>query len=542
MKFGSFPLTEGAGLVLAHAIREPQVSFPKGHRLTQGDAEALLAAGLTSVIAVQLDPGDLGEDEAADRIAAGFSGGHHRSTPAATGRVNLHATVNGLFLADRDAVNRLNRIDPAITFACLQSHVPVMAGEMFGTVKIIPLAVAEAKVAEAEGVLRGAAPFVLLPFRSHAVTLIATELPGLKPSVMDKTARVLQRRLQPSSSHIEREVRVPHRADAVAAALRSSRSHSGGPRMIIVFGASALTDFDDVIPAAIRAAGGTVIHAGLPVDPGNLLVLGELDGIPVIGAPGCARSPAENGFDWVLNRILAGRMPEPDDLTGWGVGGLLKEIPVRPSPRDAIQPQTHHVRVAGLVLAAGRASRMGNGGHKLLAEFSGEPLVRRSARAVAEGGLEPVAVVTGYRADEICKALGGLDLRFVYNPDHASGMASSLAAGLDLAAVAEADGVLVMLADMPGVTAHDIHRLVTAFRENGGRVVVRAVSSGKRGNPVVLPRSLYPSLRRLEGDTGARTIIETSGLPVIDVDIGDAAHLDVDTPEAVLEAGGVLKG
>lgn len=542
MKFGSFPLTEGEGLVLAHAIRLDGVSFPKGHCLTQSDARSLLDAGLSSVIAVRLDPDDLGEDEAADRIAAGFRGNHHRVTQAATGRVNLHATANGLFVADRDTVNRLNRIDPAITFACLESHVPVMQGEMFGTVKIIPLAAAKAKIEEAEAVLAAQAPFQVLPFRPHAVTLIATELPGLKPSVMDKTARVLARRLQPSGSHLEREVRVAHRADAVASALRAYSKAGEGHRLIVIFGASALTDFDDVIPAAIRGAGGKVVHAGLPVDPGNLLVLGEVGGVPVIGAPGCARSPAENGFDWVMNRILAGCMPGPDDLTGWGVGGLLKEIPLRPSPRDAIEAQPEAIRVAGLVLAAGRASRMGEGGHKLLAEFSGEPLVRRSVRAVLEGGTDAVAVVTGYRAEDIARALSGLHPIIVHNPDFATGMASSLATGLDPGPVASADGVLVMLADMPGVTGYDIHRLVTAFRTAGGRSIVRAVSQGKRGNPVILPRALYPALRRLEGDTGARTIIETAGLPVIDVEIGEAAHLDVDTPEAVLEAGGILKG
>ncbi len=542
MRFGSFPLTDGAGLVLAHAVKGEGYSFPKGYALSEEDVALLKARGREEVIAVRLEAGDLGEDAAAARIADRFSGRHHRVTEASTGRVNVHATANGLFTADRAVVNRLNRIDPALTFACLDTHVPVMDGEMIGTVKIIPLAVSESAVEAAEALLSGTVPFEVHPFRAHAVTLICTMLPSLKPSVMDKTARVLARRLQPSGSHIEREMRVEHRAGAVAEAIRTALQSAVPDRLIVIFGASALTDFDDVIPAAIREAGGAVIHAGLPVDPGNLLVLGTVSGVPVIGAPGCARSPAENGFDWVLNRILAGQMPQPLDLTGWGVGGLLKEIPLRPSPREAVEPQVSAVRVAGLVLAAGRASRMGEGGHKLLAEFGGVPLVRRSAEVVGKADVDCLAVVTGYRAEEIRAALAGVDAVFVHNPDYASGMASSLASGLDLPAVAEADGVLVMLADMPGVTTEDVGKLIAAFRAEGGRAVVRAVSSGKRGNPVILPRVLYPALRRLEGDVGARTIIETAGLPVLDVEIGAAAHLDVDTPEAVREAGGILKG
>lgn len=542
MKFGVFAVREGEGLVLAHSLRSGDLSFSKGHRLSAEDCVALETAGRDTVIAVRLEDGDLGEDLAAEQIAAGFAKPSIRLTPAATGRVNVHATANGLFVAHRPVVDRLNRIDPAITLACLESHVPVSDGEMIATVKIIPLAVRADKVSEARSLLAEGEPFEILPFKPLRVVLIATELPSLKPSVMEKTARVLARRLMPSDSSIVREIRTPHGSDAVRDALADAMSPGGDIGLVVIFGASALTDFDDVIPAAIRAAGGTVVHAGLPVDPGNLLVLGEVAGVPVIGAPGCARSPAENGFDWVLNRILAGRMPSCDDLTGWGVGGLLKEIPVRPSPRETIEPAPEALRIAGLVLAAGRASRMGAVGHKLLAEFDGEPLVRRSARAVAGGGVDRVAVITGHRAEEIRAALDGMDLDVGHNPDFASGMASSLATGLDLPAVAEADGVVVMLADMPAVSADDIRALVDAFRREGGRAVVRAVSAGKRGNPVLLPRALFPALRQLEGDAGARSIIETCGLPVLDIDIGAAAHLDVDTPEAVREAGGVLRG
>ena len=134
--------------------------------------------------------------------------------------------------------------------------------------------------------------------------LAATTLPGLKPSVMDKTRRVLEERLRPAGASLLQEIRTPHEVAPLADALRKLSGE--GAELLIAFGASAITDKADVIPAAIEAAGGRVRHFGMPVDPGNLLLLGELDGRPVLGAPGCARSPAENGFDWVLNRLLAG--------------------------------------------------------------------------------------------------------------------------------------------------------------------------------------------------------------------------------------------
>jgi molybdenum cofactor cytidylyltransferase len=169
-------------------------------------------------------------------------------------------------------------------------------------------------------------------------------------------------------------------------------------------------------------------------------------------------------------------------------------------------------------------------------------LIRRAAENALASGGGSVTVVTGYRDGEIAAALAGLEVNLAHNPDYASGMAGSLIAGFSTTEARAADGVLVMLADMPRVTADSLRLLIAAFREAGGLAIVRAVSQGKRGNPVILPALLRDEVMRLEGDVGARHIVETSGLAVVDVDIGDAAHLDVDTPEAVVAAGGVLKG
>ncbi|NEI35897.1 NTP transferase domain-containing protein [Rhizobium leguminosarum] len=198
--------------------------------------------------------------------------------------------------------------------------------------------------------------------------------------------------------------------------------------------------------------------------------------------------------------------------------------------------------VAIVILAAGKASRMGEGGkHKLLAEFDGMPLVRRSALTALGADAVSVIVVTGHRRSEIEAALDGLDLTFVDNPDYAGGMASSLMAGVSSKRADGADGILVMLADMPGISTAHLDALIFAFRNVGGEAVVRAVSRGKPGNPVILPRSLKNAVLRLEGDVGARDIIATSALPVLDVDVGDAACLDVDTPDAIVAAGGAMK-
>jgi molybdenum cofactor cytidylyltransferase len=544
LKYGVFDLAEAEGLVLAHSARLPDGRLSKGHVLSADDIRRLAETGIASVTAVRLDPGDMLEDAAAKAVADAIAAANLRLSEAATGRVNIYAEVDGLFVASREVVDRVNRIDPAITLACLDDHVPVRAGDMVATVKIIPLAVQGAKVAQAAAVLAEIAPFEVKAFRSRAVTLVATELPSLKPSVMDRTAKLLEQRLVKSGSRLISELRIPHDTDRLIEVLqRLADSENHEPAMIIVFGASAVADVDDVIPAAIRAAGGLVEQVGMPVDPGNLLVLGSLGDIPIIGAPGCARSSKDNGFDWILDRLMADEHPTSFDITGMGVGGLLMEIPTRPRPRELPSREHPVLHVAALMLAAGQARRMGKDGpHKLLAEFDGVPLVRRTADMLQASQASPVVTVTGHRREEIEAALAGLDLTLQHNPDYAYGMAASLTTGFSLPALAEADGVLVMLADMPAIATVHVDSLISAFAKAGGGVFVRSVSDGKRGNPIIIPRAAYPAVLRLEGDVGARALIESSGLPVIDVDIGPAAHLDVDTPEAVTAAGGVLKG
>jgi molybdenum cofactor cytidylyltransferase len=540
MKFGELALEDAKDALLAHALRIDGLRFAKGHVLDVVDIAALRAHGLATVIAARLDAGDLMEDEAAGRMADALAIDHMRLSPAATGRVNVFAATNGLFRASSDVVNQLNRIDPAITLACLKDHAEVRAGDMVATIKIIPLAVAGAAIDRAVALLRASVPFGVKPFAPRDVALIATRLPQLKTSVMDKTRALLDRRLAASGSRITVEHRVAHEVGAVATQIGTALD--AGNRMIIVFGASAVTDAEDVIPAAIRLAGGTVDQVGLPVDPGNLLVLGHVDDTPVIGAPGCARSPRENAFDWVLARILAGETPTVEELTGLGVGGLLMEIPSRPQPRLGAAQENARMQIATIILAAGQATRMAaSGRHKLLAEFGGVPLVRKSVLSALDSSADRVVLVTGYRADDIGRVVADLDCAIVHNADFASGMASSLKAGLATVS-ADTDGVMVMLADMPGIEAADLDRLVAAFRAEGGGSIVRAVAGGKRGNPVILPRATFDAIGRLDGDIGARPIIEQSGLPVVDVEIGAAAHLDTDTPDEIIAAGGVLAG
>lgn len=535
MKFGSIPTEAAEGAILAHSTSAGGVRLRKARRLTAEDVQALKAAGVTEVVVARLAADDLDEDAAAERIARAMRFAGIEARPPATGRVNLHAEAAGVFTVERPMVDAVNAVDPAVTIATLPEYAAVEAGRMVATVKIIPFAVSARVVEEVEAICGSGVIFAVAPFRARRVSVVQTELPGVKASVLDKTTRVTEERLARSGSRVVAERRAPHEAAAVAGLLPSLARDSD---MVLVFGASAMSDFDDVIPAAIRQAGGAVIRAGMPVDPGNLIVLGELEGKPVIGAPGCARSPKENGFDWVLDRLLAGLDVSDGDIAAMGVGGLLMEIASRPQPREAPaagQPPSVEI----VLLAAGRSSRMG-GPNKLMALFDGKPLIRRAAERALQSRAARTIVVTGHQAERVRAALRGVDVAFADNPDFATGLASSLKTGV--AAVSpEASGAMVVLGDMPGVAPADLDRLIDAFVVHGGRGIVRATFRGKRGNPVILPRHLFPAVAHLEGDTGARHLVEAEGVDVIDVEIGEAAFVDVDTPDALVSAGGVLQ-
>lgn len=534
MKFGPVPVVEAGGTILAHSLAFDGRTLRKGTRLDAAHLAALAAAEVETVVVARLEPGDVHEDEAAARLATAVAGPGVTVDAPFTGRANLHASANGILVVDRAAIDAFNRADPAITLATLAAHAPVTAGQMVATVKIIPFAVRHDPLEAAERIAAAAALVRVAPYRPLKVGLVATVLPSLKPSVMDKTRRMTEARLKPAGATLLAERRVAHDADAIAAAL--SELAREGAELSIVFGASAMVDADDVVPAGLRTAGGRVLHLGMPVDPGNLLLLGELGGRPVIGAPGCARSPRENGFDWVLGRLLAGLQVGPEEISGLGVGGLLMEIASRPQPRETPEPKAP--KVAALVLAAGQGRRMG-GPNKLLAEYRGRSLVRTVVDAALASRAAAVTVVTGHRRADVEASLAGTAVQWVHNPDYEEGLSTSLRQGV--ASLADdVDGVLVMLADMPLVTAPILDRLIAAFDPAADRLVVVPTHDGKRGNPVLWSRAFFAELQAIEGDTGARHLIGAHADAVIEVEIGPEVALDLDTPEALRAAGGTL--
>ncbi|MFK7945365.1 MAG: NTP transferase domain-containing protein [Paracoccaceae bacterium] len=530
MKFGPVPLAEAEGALLAHSLRLEDGVLKKGRALSRTDVASLAQAGFEQVTVAKPDADDVLEDAAAARVAAALVAdpsecGVTISAPF-TGRANVYARQAGVLLLDTDRLAKLNAMDEALTVATLPNMSRVSARQMLATVKIIPYGLPGQLVADAEQELKAAHALKVHPFQMRSADVILTRTPGMSDKVVAKGGDAVRQRLRALGFDDIREHVVPHVTEVVAAELGKTSAE-----VALILTGSATSDRGDVGPAALCEAGGDVLRFGMPVDPGNLLFLGQIAERPVIGLPGCARSPKLNGADWVLERIAAGLQVTSADIAAMGVGGLLKEIPSRPQPRAGGAAAPQRPFVVAVLLAAGASSRMGNR-DKLVELVDGKPLLLVLAERLLQSAADEVICVLPPDRIDRSAVLSGVDVQSVTNARAAEGMGTSIAAGIT-ALPPETDAAVIVLGDMPEIAAEDIDRLIAAFDPSEDRAIVRAVGpDGRAGHPVLFGRRFFEALGALEGDQGARPVLAENAEFVTDVLLsGDAAHTDLDTPE-----------
>jgi molybdenum cofactor cytidylyltransferase len=532
MKFGKITVAEAEGAILAHSLKIDGLSFKKGRLISSKDVAQLASAGIESLVAARLEVGDIDENEAASRIANAITGAGVTATAAFTGRVNLIASGDGLVTFDAEAIGKMNLIDEAVTIATAAPLEHAAKNKILATIKIIPYGVSENIInACVETARKAKASISLTPFAAKKVALAQTTLPGIKDSVFVKTREVTRSRVEGLGSTLLHDAIIAHTETEVAESVISAKNT--GVDILLIAGASAITDRRDVIPAGIVEAGGEIIHCGMPVDPGNLLLVGVLEGMSIIGLPGCARSPKFNGIDLVLRRLVANLPVTSREIMSMGIGGLLKEFANRPSPRAADRETLpSNPVIAGLILAAGQSRRMGKT-NKLLAQVDGQAMVTRVAETVSQSSASPVSAVTGHQAEKVRQALTSFNFDIVHNPRYAEGISSSLQRGI--AALPQGiDGVVVCLGDMPRVTTKVIDKLIAAFNPLEQRAICIPTWQGKRGNPVLLASRFFSEINDIAGDVGARGLLGAYPELVCEVEMDDdGVLLDIDTPQAL---------
>ncbi len=531
MKFGPLATTKAEGAILAHGVYLPDGRIRKGTHLTRTDIDRLCGAGIAEVIAAQLEQDDVDEDSAANQLARALMPSGLRLSEAATGRVNIYADGRGIVRFDRARLKAINMVDEGITLACIQHNQLVEEGDMIATLKIIPYSVPRQAV-NAVLAFAGSTPIVgFHHLKPRPFALIQTQVDGMKKSLLASTEKVTKERLNQLGCALVDSRVVAHRQEDVTAAIAAAIDY--GAKAVLICGASAICDRRDVVPAAVCAAGGSIDRLGLPADPGNLLMTAHLGEMPVIGMPGCARSPRLNGFDWVLQLVLAGVPLGDDEIADMAIGGLLMEIASRPLPRKMVERrQPDNIAIGGVLLAAGMSRRMGDV-NKLLVEIDGVPMVRHAAQALLDGGISELIVVTGHQPDKTAAALDGLAVQFVHNPDFAEGQSGSVASGV-AALAQDVSGALIALGDMPYISPDLVAEMIRDHSGLGDHEmrISFPVFEGKRGNPVLWGCEFFDELKELSGDMGGRKVLAKNLAAVNSISWIDASiHRDIDTKD-----------
>ena len=322
MKFGEVPINKAHGGILAHSLRTSSGKVKKGRILSEQDIANLVSAGYTTLTIARLETDDASENEAAEEIAKLLGGTGIQAGQPITGRVSLCAQVDGLLVVDPLPINALNALNESITLCTLAPWTRVVSNQQVAAIKIIPFGINRKLLHAARETLGDATAVRVAPFKSRKVGLIQTTLPGMPNNLLEKMVKITCERLIGLSCVLNHELRCEHEPMAVARGIDALLAREC--ELICILGASAVVDRRDIVPSGIEAAGGKIQHFGIPVDPGNLILIARCNAVPILALPGSVRSPRQSGFDEILRRIIADTPPSSLDIASMGVGGLLK--------------------------------------------------------------------------------------------------------------------------------------------------------------------------------------------------------------------------
>lgn len=331
MQFGEVSLEDAAGGILAHKLYAgAKLIMNKGHRLDEDDILRLRGLGIERLVVMRLSQADLHEDLAAQRIGRAVIGKNLHMRAPGVGRANITAAARGILHIDVPLLEIINSLYDGITIATLRAHSLAAKGEMIALVKIVPFGVPAARVLDVERICQDKPVLHVRELLPKVVALIVSGTDATRERLLRSFHEPVRRRIKGWGSHLLEPVFVQHNAAAIAAAIQAQSDAD----LILIASISAIIDRQDVVPAALQRAGGSITLHGAPVDPGSLLLLGYLGDTPVVGAPGCIKSPKTNVIDWILPRLLSGEHLTRADLVMMGHGGLLKDIAERPMPRS----------------------------------------------------------------------------------------------------------------------------------------------------------------------------------------------------------------
>ena len=331
MKIEHLDPKESKGSILAQSYNLSERKLSKGTRVSKAIVELLNKENIKTILCAVPHENDMDEDAAAEAISNAIDRNRLFAEEASTGRVNFRTPALGVVRYNRELIKKINLVDESIAFSIVEHNQLLAKNDLIATLKIIPFFVSKIYVERVVALLSKHEIFKIHRLEEKKVGFIQTYYDWQKRSIFKATSNVTRSRLDALGCLLEKETLIPHDHESLCSEIKSSLD--SGTQVLLISGASAITDRSDYIPKAILSVGGEIIQYGLAVDPGNLLLIGQIGNTTIIGMPGCARSPKLNGFDWVLQLLMANIPITKEELADMGAGGLLMEIASRPLPR-----------------------------------------------------------------------------------------------------------------------------------------------------------------------------------------------------------------
>ena len=531
MKIENLDPEKSKGSILAQSYSLSERRLSKGTHVSKAIVELLNRENVKTILCAVPHAGDMHEDTAAKAISNAIDRKQIYAEEASTGRVNFKTPELCIVRYNRELIKKINLVNESIAFSIVEHNQLLAKNDLIATLKIIPFFASKIYVERVVALLSKYEIFKIHRLEEKKVDFIQTYYNWQKRSIFKATSNVTRSRLDALGCLLEKETLIPHDHESLCSEIKSSLD--SGAQVLLISGASAITDRSDYIPRAILSVGGEIIQYGLAVDPGNLLLIGQIGSTTVIGMPGCARSPKLNGFDWVLQLLMANIPITKEELADMGAGGLLMEIASRPLPR-ALSKSVYkrEKKIMGVILAAGNSTRMGKD-NKLLRNVGDASLVRNTAVEMLNSDVDSCSIVLGYQSDKVAEVIKDLNISLILNPLWQEGQASSLKAALNTLDDTYSD-LLIMLGDLPGVKSRHINTIIEEHLLTNNRRSKITIPSfnGKKGNPVIWGRSFFPDLSNLEGDVGGRALFNHHPAAINLLDMDDPAVVtDTDTPE-----------
>ena len=531
MKILGLDPQESLGSVIAQTYNLPGKTISKGTFVTSEIVDYFKEFDVQTILCAVPANGDIHEDEAAEAISNAIDKNQIYVEKASTGRVNFKSQSLCLVRYERALIREVNLVDESIAFSIVEHNQLLAKNDLIATLKIIPFFTQKKYVDQVISILAKNELFNTHSLNRKKVSLIQTSFEWQKKSMFKATSNVTRNRLEALDCSLNEEKLICDDYKALCSEIRSSTG--SGIDILLISGASAITDRSDYIPKAILSEGGEIIQYGLAVDPGNLLLIGKVGNTTVIGMPGCARSPKLNGFDWVLQLLMADIPISREELAEMGAGGLLMEIASRPLPRAlAKSVSKREKKVMGVILAAGNSTRMGKD-NKLLRNIGDAPLIRNTAIEMLKSDLDSCSIVLGYQSDKVADVIKDLNVNLILNPLWKEGQASSLRAAINTLDSTYSD-LLIMLGDLPGIKSIHINSIIEEHLLTDNRKSKITIPSfkGQKGNPVIWGRSFFDDLSNLEGDVGGRTLFSEHPAAINILEMENPWVVkDTDTPE-----------